>query len=285
MKIAAFVNLENVLHPEWLKSNLEKLEGIECYFSEKGNFDLNTLFTGVNTCYQDYDYVLLLHAPERGEHEPLQFYVSRQNYYLNGLISSKDTFRQTIELLEKDHRIGAVTLPLDFLQVENWENYEKWSDYYYLISRWIKQNELRVSINKDKPPIINCPMAVIRTKAIRGIEKLDYKVYSASFLAYTISLYCQSKGFLPHYAVPRSMLINNYLGFEDFTSLHKDMLKTKQEYYRQNEAYKKSHMEWQEKRIESLEDQLSVLERLRSSVLWRITAPLRAMVKMICRRQ
>lgn len=256
MKIAAFVNLESVIHPEWLKGNLSKLNNVECFYSEEGNFDLNTLCTGVEACYQDYDYVLLLNAPEQGEYEPLQLYTSRQRYYLNGMLTPYGVFDNAIQLMEKNHLIGALTLPADFLQIENWENFENWSDYYYFANQWLKRNKLHVPISKEKPPILNCPVALIRTEAIRGIEKLNYKVYAAAFFAYTISLYCQANGFLPQYVVPQSILINNYFGFEAFSSLHQEMLRTKQEYYRQNEVYKKSHMKWQEERIQSLEEQL-----------------------------
>lgn len=263
MRIAVFVNLENVINVSRLKNIIShNLAGVEVFYSESGDQNLATLCCGVQAKYSDYDFVLMLNAPQRGINETTWLYSIRQDYYLLGMILTPKTLWSAVELMTNDNSIGILTLPVDYYQTENWENYENWADYYSLARRWIIQNELHVSINEQKPPIISSTICLIRTKAIEGYADLKVNVFTESFIAYTLSIFCQSNGFLPQYAIPKALLLHNYFGYEAMICLQPEMLKTKQAYYQQLTQYKKERIEYLEQRNEYLEQRNRKLEEL-----------------------
>lgn len=286
MRVAAFVNLENMRHPEWLKEKLSNCYGVEPYYSEKGNTDLCSLCTGVQENFRNFKYVLLLSSP--ADERAGWLCAPLQRYYLYGMIESNETFQKCIGLLEQDDKIGALTIPMDISRLVYWSHYENWSYYYPMVERWLEQNDLHIPISKESLPIINSTVALIRTQAIQDIEKCQYERFDPNFFAYSISLYQQAKGFIPHYVAPSSMLIDNYFSFESFgpmletplkswlDQLENELKSTRSELTHTNSELVRTNSELVRTNNE-LECKKNELADIQKSTSWRITRPLRIM--------
>ena len=242
LKKAIFANTENVLDIPLLMNRLEmyKKKDYAVFISDRANLMMKSLCTGVQASFYDYDYVICLNPTEKETNDVMRNYSAKQNYYMMGLLQSPEKTDEIIRRMEMDPVWGIATLPSDYLTASNWEQYENWADYYKIVTKWLRRNNMKVPTDIDRPPVFaigGC--GIIRTKAIQGLDSLTVTMFGPFFMALILSLLCQHNGYLPQYVITREMLINNCFGYETYTSWIPDVLKVKQEYYKQLSEYNK----------------------------------------------
>lgn len=301
-KIGIFACTENIVDLDRLKRTLAQYESsCDVWYSEQANMDVKTLCTGVGATYDAYDYVVLINPGEAtSEHEILRNYTARQNYSVYGLLEN-GVLPSAIDLMERDETIGLLTLPVDYLQAANWEEYEDWEDYYHVTKTWERKNKIHIPIDVSRPPVLSYGACVIRIKAIQEMGSLQFNFFSAEFMGIAAAILCQHNGYIPQYITPESFMINNYFGYETYTNWIPKVLEVKKEYYKQTINYRKETIQYYEKDNQVLRDDNQALRddnqalrtcnqaleaqcaaltenaaAVKDSLSWRITAPLRS---------
>lgn len=245
-KIAVFASLENILDTERFYKALDNLKPFCDVFTGSGmSPDIYSLGTGAKASFMDYDYVVWVFAPEQGRNEDQRIYRNRQEYYIYSMLENSNLILSSVKVLESNPLIGMLSLPVDYLRSMNWEEYESWADYFKLMEKWQKTNEMCVPIDMDKPPISSLGgCAILRTKAIAGIEKKHHRIFTQDFISYTLALICQHNGFIPQYIIAGPLLKNALFGYCGYTSMMPDVLKVKKEYYAQLAEYNRQTAEY-----------------------------------------
>lgn len=286
-KKAIFVNTENVVDIDGLMAMLEQYKStFDVFISDHSNLDISSLCTGNNASFGDFDYVVLINPCAKDINEHTRTYNSRQLYYMFGLLENPDMINKTISLLEADKFMGFATPTIDYLKSLNWEHYEEWASYYKSAEKWITKNHIAISLNNDRPPI--SPIGgccVIKTVAIKNMDKLHFNIFNSEFIGYALALVCQSNGFLPHYITTKHRLINNNLGYETYTSCQPNILNVKKEYYALLAQYNcETEKSWNQQ-VASLQQEISALREannaLQKGFLHTFSRKLKTMLRII----
>lgn len=258
-KKAIFINSENIVLKDKLERAVKQFDGsYSVFIGTRSDNDLSSLCTGTGASYRDHDYIVWIDPESISKNEVFRNYTARQDYHVFDLLERREVVERAISIMEQDSSIGALSFPVDYLQASNWDQYECWADYFKLVERWMRVNDIDVGIDIDRPPVITADgCCVIRTKAIWDLEELRFKLYNTQFLAFAIAIICQKNGYLPQYMLTKRILINNSFGYETYTSWMPDVLKVKKEYYRQLTQYNKENQEYFEQTLQCLRDQLA----------------------------
>ncbi len=217
--VAIFLNIKNIVQKEMVEKRCyEFREVADVYIGKNESNRIESLGIDIEASYKDYEYVVMINPFGKKEFETEGSIVQRESFYLNNLLGSVSELKKEIELLEKNKFEGMLISRMDYIKAYAVSNYEKWKDYYEAVEAFNEENGLQVILSKKKTPIqVENGCAIIKTKALAGIEKTKYADLSQELLSYILPVYMQSRGFLPSYFMKKELLKNNNMGY---TALH-----------------------------------------------------------------
>ncbi|WP_075721210.1 hypothetical protein [Roseburia sp. 499] len=214
-RIAIFINTQNIMEPEKVLAECRKFETVaEIFVGNQSSESLHNLGIDISANFYDYDYVVMINPFKESTREAQSVRLQRQTYYLKSVLKNISYLEREIDILEQSRYEGMLVPVIDYVKVCNGEDYLGWEDYYTKVVKAVGENQLNVSTDERKAPIISeggC--AIIRTSAIRGFEELKCEEFDSQFICYLLSLYIQSQGYLPGYCMEHEMVANNILGY------------------------------------------------------------------------
>ncbi len=213
-KIAFFVNNKNIIQKDNIRKHIENFSNIaDIFITSESKNSMESLGLDIEASYFDYDYIIYINPWEIKDFEYTILAIKRQQYYLDLFFENSTTINNMIKLLEDNKFQGLLTPIRDYLKTYNNPFYTTWNNIYNSMKTIFLNNSINVSISKENSPIVlenGC--AIIKTKALSGIEKIDGLIYSPEFLSFFIPLYIQKNIFLPAYIIKKDIMINNFFG-------------------------------------------------------------------------
>ena len=214
-RVAIFLCKQNLYYVESVLEDCKKLEKeADIYIGEGSSHTFENLGINVSASFLDYDYVVMINPFEKLEIETDASYFQRQTYYIKNMIGSLQALEKHIAILEESDVEGMLISPVDYIKACNLEHYETGEKYYPIIEKYVKEQGLKVPIEKNKMLIAENCCAVIKTKALQGFEKLRGEIFEPQFMSQLIPLYIQSRGFLTGYCISKEIMANNLFGYE-----------------------------------------------------------------------
>ncbi len=214
-RIAFFINTKNICEKKQVIERCKMYENVaDIFYTDETSKSFESLGLKIDARYKDYEYVILVNPYNKEEDEAKHVYAQRQAYYFDNVFGSLDCIEKEIDILEKSYVEGMLIPYDDYYKSVHKGGYPEWDDYYDIVEKIIKKYNINVKVSKQNAPVISeggC--AIIKTKCMEGIEQVCIDEDSTMVYMYVLSLYIQSKGYLPGYFVQQKNLINNVIGY------------------------------------------------------------------------
>lgn len=217
-KVALFMNTENLVYKELYLERCKQLESyMDIFVCDNSSDSFLNLGMNINVSYYNYDYVVMINPFKKSITELNSVLLQRQLYYFENVIGDIEQLNNEIDILEKSKIEGMLVPFVDYIKSHNMGHYDNWADSYHSIKEIIDENDLKVIISEEKSPVISEDgFAIIKTEAIKGIEKIKCDKITSQDFAYLLAIYMQKNGYLPSYMMRKELLVNNQYGYEAF---------------------------------------------------------------------